>query len=161
MSQAEQLHADIERSRLTAREIVAEHDKTGPLESKVADATAKVDLLQVEIAYNDAVTSALEEVQRVRRRLESGRAALSHGDVGTAVETAEDMVSVSEGSLFANTNLMGILAEDVSGLRREVVKTLESRWNEQVTIDKQKGELRIKDIEGKREVMTWNAWICC
>ena len=149
MSQAEQLHEDIERSRHTAREIVAQHEKTKPLESKVTDAAAKVDLLQVEIAFNDAVTGTLEAMQRVCRRLEFGRAALARCDVIDAIETVEEVAAVSESGLFANTNLIDILVKDMTGLREEIVEFLSTQWNEQISIDKQKGDLRIRSIEGK------------
>lgn len=147
--QAKQIHTDIERSRLTAREIVAQHEKTKPLESKVVDASAKVDLLQVEIAFNEAVTNTLEEAQNISQRVESGRTALSNGDITAAIETVEEMLDASGSNRFANTNLMSILIEDINGLQQEIVDVLVVRWNDQVVIDRQKGDLQIKSIDGK------------
>ncbi|PIG88297.1 centromere/kinetochore protein zw10 [Aspergillus arachidicola] len=89
ISQAKQLHADIERSRVTAREIVAQHENTNPLQLKVEDAAAKFHLVETEIAFNQAVTHTLEEVQRLCQRLDAGRAILGEGQVMEAIETLE------------------------------------------------------------------------
>lgn len=158
MSQAKQLHADIERSRLTAREIVAQHEKTKPFELKVADAAAKVKLVQTEIAFNQAVTSTLEAVQKLCQQLDAGRVALSCGQVTAAIETVEEITkSLKKDSLFTNTNIMNILSKNIMGLRQEVAEYLRTRWNEQVRIDKDKRELQVRTIDGKKTCgfMSW------
>ncbi|KAJ6108412.1 Retrograde transport protein Dsl1 C-terminal [Penicillium sp. IBT 18751x] len=147
--QAKHLHADIERSRVTAREIIAQHEHTKPLEAKVEDARAKVGLIETEIAFNQAVAETLEEVQRLCHRLESGRTALVQGQVTVAIDhlVAAD-AAIGGDSSFTNTNVMGILSLEVSRLRQEIEEALRLRWNEQLKVDREKGEFRVTTTEG-------------
>ncbi|KAI3140253.1 hypothetical protein CBS147325_6485 [Penicillium roqueforti] len=142
--QAKQLHADIERSRLTAREIVAQHEHTEPLQAKVEDARAKVTLVETEIAFNQAVADTLEEVHRLCQQLETGRAALRSGQITTAIEQLESTdAAVGKDAFFTNTNVMGILSDEVSLLRSEIVEALLSRWADQLKVDRQQGEFHV------------------
>lgn len=149
ISQAKQLHADIERSRHTAREIVSQHENTKPLELKVEDAAAKVALVETEIAFNEAVRNTLEVVDRLCQKLETGRAELSNGRVMAAIEILEATgTTIQSDSLFTNTNMMSILSESVAGLRREVVDFLLTRWNDLLSVDRQQRKLCISENGG-------------
>ncbi|KAJ5814144.1 uncharacterized protein N7503_000894 [Penicillium pulvis] len=144
--QAQQLHADIERSRVTAREIVSQHEETSPLREKVEDASAKVALIETEIAFNQAVAETLEEVQRLCEQLESGRTTLGTGHITAAIEQLESTkTAIETDTPFSNTNVMGILSGEVARLRGEIEDALRLRWSEQVTLDRAKGEFRITD----------------
>jgi centromere/kinetochore protein ZW10 len=144
--QAKQLHADIERSRLTAREIVAQHEHTEPLQAKVEDAKAKVALVETEIAFNEAVTGTLEEVQRLCQQLETGRVALGNGQITTAIEHLESThAAVGKDAFFTNTNVMGILSDEVSLLRAEIVEALQKRWADQLKIDRALGQFQVSN----------------
>ncbi|KAJ5787159.1 hypothetical protein N7457_002149 [Penicillium paradoxum] len=146
--QAKQLHADIERSRLTAREIVAQHEHTEPLQAKVEDARAKVALVETEIAFNQAVAGTLEEVQRLCQQLETGRVALRNGQITTAIEQLESTdAAVGKDAFFTNTNVMSILSDEVSLLRSEIVEALRLRWAEQLKVDRQQGEFRVASTD--------------
>ncbi|KAJ5647132.1 Retrograde transport protein Dsl1 C-terminal [Penicillium lividum] len=144
--QAKQLHADIERSRVTAREIVYQHEQTKPLRAKLEDASAKVTLIETEIAFNQAVTETLEEVQRLCQQLESGRATLGAGQIAAAIEQLESTKAAIEADApFSNTNVMSILSGEVARLRDEIDEASRLRWSDQVKIDRSKGEFRIVD----------------
>ncbi|GKZ31701.1 hypothetical protein AbraIFM66950_000432 [Aspergillus brasiliensis] len=144
ISQAKQLHADIERSRVTAREIVEQHEKTQPLQLKVEDASAKVGLIETEIAFNQAVTSALTEVQKLCEQLYDGQAALGEGRTMAAIDILESTEhTVKQSSHFTNTNVLHILLENAAGLRKDVMEAVRNRWNEQLHIDKTEGKLTI------------------
>lgn len=150
ISQAKQLHADIERSRLTAREIVAQHENTRPLQLKVDDAAAKVALIETEIAFNQAVAETLEEVQRLSEQLNAGRAALRDGQITIAIDAWEATDrAIKEDSFYANTNVLNMLSEDAAGLRREIDGSLQRWWSEQLMVDKQEGRLTVANHGGK------------
>lgn len=150
ISQARQLHADIERSKLTAREIVAQHENTRPLQLKVEDAAAKARLIETEISFNQAVTETLEQVQRLCQQLDGGRTSLRDGRVMAAIDTLEKVnESIKRDNLFTNTNLMSVLSENAHGLRREIEEALQHCWSKQFMIDKQKNELKISKDDGK------------
>lgn len=117
---------------------------------KVEDAAAKVGLIETEIAFNQAVTETLEEVQRLCQQLDGGRTALQNGQIMAAIDTwqAADEV-IKRDSLFTNTNVMGILSDNAAGLRREIDDSLRLRWSEQLMVDKQNGKLTISNDGGK------------
>ncbi|EYE94913.1 uncharacterized protein EURHEDRAFT_412757 [Aspergillus ruber CBS 135680] len=144
ISQAKQLHEDIERSRHTAREIVSMHESTRPLELKVVDAAAKVNLIQTEITFNEAVTITLEEVERLCQQLEAGRASLHEGGIMEAIDILEETkVDINAESLFADANVKNILWENVAGLRQEIADFLLARWNDLLSIDREQHKLLI------------------
>ncbi|KAI2787453.1 hypothetical protein POX_f07817 [Penicillium oxalicum] len=144
IDQAKHLHNDIERSRQTAREIVAQHEQTGPLRSQVEDAAAKVSLMETEIAFNQAVADTLEEVQRLCDQLEQGRLALAAGEINRAIELLDTTQSgIGKDAFFTNTNVMSILSLEVARFKEEVENTLSMRWNEQLKIDRQSGTLEV------------------
>lgn len=144
ISQAKQLHADIERSRLTAREIIAQHENTRPLQLKVEDASAKVRLIQTEIAFNQAVTRTLEEVRELCQRLDAGRRNLEDGRIMAAIDTVDAVEhSVQKDSLFANTNVKHILVQNVAELRNQIAEDLRARWNNLLKVDKQAGSFEV------------------
>lgn len=150
ISQAKQLHADIERSRETAREIVAQHEKTKPLQLAVRDATAKVQLMQTELAFNEAVTGVLEEVQEFTGRLESGHKAVEEERIKDAIEILESVHSTLETAGFSRYgNLTSILRENTSTLRSSIVELLLLHWAAEVRIDRDKKELRISNGDGQ------------
>ncbi|PYH93754.1 hypothetical protein BO71DRAFT_380908 [Aspergillus ellipticus CBS 707.79] len=147
--QAKQLHADIERSRVTAREIVEQHEKTNPLQLRVEDASAKVDLIETEIAFNQAVASALKEVQGLCGQLDDGRAALGEGRIMPAIEVLEaTKEAVKQNSHFANTNVLDILLDNISGLRKDIIEAVQNRWNMLLRIDKTEGKMVVSESTG-------------
>lgn len=147
--QAKQLHADIERSRATAREIVAQHEHTRPLQAKVEDASAKVALIETEIVFNQTVTDTLEEVQRLGQQLARGRAAVRDDQIATAIELLElTDQAIGRDALFSNTNIMSILSIEVAQFRKEIEEALRLRWTEQLRIDHQEGSFQILRGEG-------------
>lgn len=124
---------------------------------KVDDAAAKVGLIETEIAFNQAVTETLDEVQRLCQQLDGARTALGHGQIIAAIDTWEAVDKVvKRESLFTNTNVMSILSENAAGLRREIEESLRLRWSEQFMVDKQGAKLEISSNGGKRtEGVNW------
>ncbi|KAJ0419970.1 hypothetical protein BJY00DRAFT_301819 [Aspergillus carlsbadensis] len=140
ISQAKQLHADLERSRLTAREIVKQHENTVPLQSNVEDAAAKVNLVEKEIIFSQALTNTLEEVQSICRQLDSTRALCQDGRITNVIENLEAINhTINQDSYFKQTNVRGLLLENVSSLRQDLVGLLHSRWNQHFKLDHKEG----------------------
>lgn len=134
---------------MTAREIVEQHEQTGPLRSKVEDANAKVGLIETEIAFNEAVAGTLEEVQRLCQQIEAARASLASGDISTAIEQLEAIQgALGDDTFFANTNVMSILTIESSRLRQDIEDAVHLRWDKQLYVDCHKGELRIEKAQG-------------
>ncbi|KAL4798924.1 hypothetical protein BDV19DRAFT_356420 [Aspergillus venezuelensis] len=142
ISQAKQLHADLERSRLTAREIVKQHENTKPLQLNVEDAAAKIGLVETEIVFNQAVTDTLEEVQGICQQLDATRTLCQDGQIMAAIDKLEAIEhAISLDSCFKNTNVRGILSENVTALRHEIVEFLRSRWHKHLELDHKQGKV--------------------
>lgn len=134
---------------MTAREIVAQHENTKPLQLQVEDATAKVELLKTEIAFNQALTETLEQVHNLSRRVDAGRNSLAEGDVIAAIESLEDTEKILADTAFPkNSNVTAILYEGLNGLRRSIIEALSVRWGSLVQIDKKKHQLVLPDQKG-------------
>lgn len=150
MSQARQLRADIERSRETARNIVAQHERTQPLRARVQDAAAKVQLMKTELAFNEGVTHVLEEVQKFTAQISNGRKAVEVEQINesiTSLEAAEQFIQSSE--LLRHSNAASLLQLRLSSLRNDIANMLLSCWNRQVQLDRNELEIRPNDDIGE------------
>lgn len=134
---------------MTAREIVAQHEQTSPLRSKVEDASAKVGLIETEIAFNQAVADTLEEVHRLCQQLDNGRSALANGQLTAAIEQLESTkAAIGTDTFFSNTNVMSILTLEVARFREQIEDTLRLRWQEQLKVDRQRGAFLVTKDDG-------------
>uniref|UniRef100_A0A093V1P7 Centromere/kinetochore protein zw10 like n=1 Tax=Talaromyces marneffei PM1 TaxID=1077442 RepID=A0A093V1P7_TALMA len=143
MSQARQLRADIERSRETARNIVAQHERTQPLRARVEDAAAKVKLINTELAFNEGVTHVLEEVQKFSAYISSGRKAVEGERINesiTSLEAAQEFLQSSNLSKYSN--VASLVQGRSSSLRNDIVNLLLSCWTRQVRVSKNELEIR-------------------
>lgn len=150
MSQARQLRADIERSRETARHIVAQHERTQPLRARVQDAAAKVQLMKTELAFNEGVTHVLEEVQKFTAQISNGRKAVEVEQINESIsslEAAEQFIQSSE--LLRHSNVASLLQLRLSSLRNDIANMLLSCWNRQVQLDRNELEIRPNDDIGE------------
>lgn len=128
---------------------MSQHEHTKPLQAKVEDASAKVGLIETEIVFNQAVSETLQEVQRLCQQLESGRAALGSGQITTAIEQLESTkTAIGQDTSFSNTNVMALLSVEVSRLQCEIEEALNLRWNEQIKVDRTKGQFHIVNTKG-------------
>lgn len=106
-------------------------------------------LIETEIAFNQAVTDTLEEVQRLSQQLENGRVSLQNGQISSAIECLELMkAAIGKDTFFSNTDVMSILSIEVERYGQEIEEALRLRWRDQLMIDSQKGELRVSKGEG-------------
>lgn len=129
---------------------MAQHENTKPLQAKVEDAAAKVRLIQTEIAFNQAVTSSLEELQCLCQQLDAGRVDLREGRIMVAIDTLETLeTAMNKDKLFINTNVKQILIENVSGLRKEIAEALRMLWNEQLKIDRGSKSFQVSKDESR------------
>lgn len=128
---------------------MAQHEHTSPLRSKVEDASAKVGLIETEIAFNQAVAETLKEVQRLCQQLENGRVALANGELTVAIGQLESTkAAIGKDAFFTNTNVMSILTLEVARFREQIENTLRLRWQEQLKVDRQRGEFQVNKGHG-------------
>ncbi|KKZ65586.1 hypothetical protein EMCG_08575 [[Emmonsia] crescens] len=144
ISQAKQLHEEIERSRSTAREIVRQHEKGQQLQSQATDASKKVELLENEIAFNEAVTRNLEDIRTIDYRISSVQRAIEQDDLETATDLFEEIeMLLKTTGLPSNTPVLRVLSGNVAGLRTTMVTTVRQKWNSFVKIDSKLGQMTV------------------
>lgn len=106
-------------------------------------------MIETEIAFNQAVTDTLVQVQRLSQQLESGRAALQNGQISVAIDGLQSIdEAIGKDTFFSNTNVMSILSIELARFRQEIEEAVRLRWGEQLKIDRQKGEFNVLTDEG-------------
>ncbi|OAX84995.1 hypothetical protein ACJ72_00620 [Emergomyces africanus] len=144
ISQAKQLHEEIERSRSTAREIVRQHEKGQQLQSQVTDASKKVELLENEIAFNEALTRNLEDIRTIDYRISSVQLAIEQDDLETATALFEEIEMLMKTTgLPSTTPVLRVLSGNVSDLRTIMTTTLRQKWNSLVKLDSELGQMTV------------------
>ncbi|QSS62211.1 hypothetical protein I7I51_04388 [Histoplasma capsulatum] len=144
ISQAKQLHEDIERSRSAAREIVRQHEIGQQLQSQVMDASKKVELLENEITFNEILARNLEDVRTIDYRISSVQMAIEQDDLETATGLFEEIEMLMKTTgLPPTTPVLRVLSGNVTGLRTALVSTAQQKWNSLVKIDSKLGQMTV------------------
>ncbi|EGE86770.1 is centromere binding protein at prophase [Blastomyces dermatitidis ATCC 18188] len=144
ISQAKQLHEDIERSRSTAREIIRQHEIGQQLQGQVTDASKKVELLENEIAFNEAVTRKLEDIRTIDYRISSALMAIDQDDLETATGLFEEIEMLMKTTdLPPTTPVLRVLSGNVAGLRTAIATTALQKWNSLVKLDSKLGLMTV------------------
>jgi len=85
IAQAKQVQADIERSKQAAREIVQQAEANTSLKERVLDATAKVGLLDKEVAFNESLTAILDDIRSTSTVLNEAKNDIVKSKIATAL----------------------------------------------------------------------------
>lgn len=103
-----------------------------------------MELIETEIAFNQAVAETLQEVQRLYQQLGNGRAALANGQLTVAIEQLESTkAAIRKDAFFTNTNVMSILTLEVARFREQIEDTLRLCWQQQLKVNRQRGEFQV------------------
>jgi centromere/kinetochore protein ZW10 len=130
ISRAKELQVDIQRSRETARQIVAEAEAGKELKAKVQDEGNKVALLEKEVAFNEGLTATLEHIRYASGVLRQAQDEAVKGRVRTALEKLEQAES-SIGGLqgVEGSKSVGILTKRAETLRDNLKDSTIAGWN--------------------------------
>lgn len=153
ISRAKDLQADIQRSRDTAREIVAEAEAGRDVREKVKDAGNKVGLLEREVGFNEALTGTLEHVRYAHGISGEVKEAIVQGRLERALERLEG-AEASVGGLrgVEGSKAVGLLVSRVGKLREELVERTGGMWNEFVKVDFESKKIVVKEaVEDQEE----------
>ncbi|KAL1958750.1 hypothetical protein VTO42DRAFT_3869 [Malbranchea cinnamomea] len=144
ISQAKQLHADIERSRVTAREIVVQHEKGLQLRRRVAEAAENVERLQNEIRFTQTVSEIVREARALQAQIASGHQAQQNGQHHESFERLREIeATLKTTRLPANSHVFRILSSKFSDLRQSIRSALRRQWDEFAKIDLNTGQVTI------------------
>jgi centromere/kinetochore protein ZW10 len=135
ISRAKELQVDIQRSRETARQIVAEAEAGKELKAKVQDEGNKVALLEKEVAFNEGLTATLEHIRYASGVLRQAQDEAVKGRVRTALEKLEQAES-SIGGLqgVEGSKSVGILTKRAETLRDNLKDSTIAGWNGLVSV---------------------------
>jgi centromere/kinetochore protein ZW10 len=110
IAQAKKLQADIERSKATARNIVAQAEAGKALKEKTHDAGNKVQLLEKEVAFNQSLATTLELIRSSCRILDQADQAFTNNDFRAALDhTKQCDDSIAALSAVQDTRAVGLL----------------------------------------------------
>jgi protein transport protein DSL1/ZW10 len=150
ITQAKKLHADIEWLKITAREIITEHEKTRLLHLDVADTSGKVELLKTEIAFNETLVEILEGVHALSQRLNVGQNAIEGGSITEAIESLEEVERTVERPEFRQySSLKRVTLESAYVLRSSIIDDLRSSWSSAIRINRSESHLQVSTSEGE------------
>ncbi|KAI4935649.1 uncharacterized protein J4E92_002940 [Alternaria infectoria] len=136
IAQARKLQDDIKRSQETAKDIVKQAEAGKENTARVQDAASKVSLLHTEIAYNESLARAVEQLRDISTLLDSAQNAAVHGHVMHAIQTLEDADGAFQGlGLFTTTRAVGVLKNKEEQLKKAIVETVTETWNGLIAVD--------------------------
>ncbi|KAI1994050.1 ribosome biogenesis protein ytm1 [Ophidiomyces ophidiicola] len=145
ITQAKQLHQDIERSRLTAREIVALHEKGQELSGLVVTAKSSVERFQDDIDISNAVLEILEEVRLIDEKLADSRLSSNKRQWVRSINLLDEVEQCVAGSKFLqSSNIAGLLSTKLAELHAEIATSLKAEWNSMIKFDFALHELTIR-----------------
>jgi centromere/kinetochore protein ZW10 len=136
IAQARKLQNDIKRSQDTAKEIVQQAEAGKETTARVQDAASKVSLLHTEIAYNESLAQAVEQLRDISSLLDSAQDAAVQGRVMHAIHTLEDADGAFKRlGLFGTTRVVGVLKNKEEQLKKAIVETVTDSWNGLISVD--------------------------
>jgi len=95
IAQAKQVQAEIERSKLAAREIVEQAEANHVLNERTVDAMAKVGLLEKEVAFNGSLIAILDDIRSTSTVLNDAKDDV----VGSKIVTALDRTRTADAAI--------------------------------------------------------------
>ena len=146
MSEARQLRNDIEDSKKLAEEIATEAQHQAELQTQVDDAAAKVELLQGEVLFNEALTDILQQIHDIRDTLDTGHAALVADNLKDAVASVQEAESRLESLRGCqNTRVFELVRIQIADYREVVGARLAELWDSLISVDVKASTVTIKE----------------
>lgn len=144
ISRAKLLQVDIQRSRNTARQIVAEAEAGRDLREKVKDASNKVALLQKEVIFNETLTGTLDHVRHANVILDQVLDAVVTEDLRTAVDKLEHVTpSIDALNQDGSSRVYHVLNKRAVLLRDNVVEIGTRKWEALIHVELERRRVTI------------------
>ncbi|KAK3072531.1 ribosome biogenesis protein ytm1 [Teratosphaeriaceae sp. CCFEE 6253] len=130
ITRAKDLQADIQRSRETARQIVAEHEVGRDLRATGEEAGRKVRLLEKEVAFEETLAGTLEHIAYADGVLDAAQEHAVLADVQKALRELEEAdASIAGLDALKDTRACGLLQSRAAQLRENLCETATEFWN--------------------------------
>jgi protein transport protein DSL1/ZW10 len=145
IAQAKQLQEDIERSKAAAHSIVQEAEDAKILQGRIYDASAKVGLLENELAFNSKLDEALRDAKRVSELLDRAQDGLIHDRVLEGLGFVDQANAVlSELESYEGNRAVGLLRHRATQIRLNVENDVSKAWDALVVVDRPQRRIQIK-----------------
>ncbi|KAI4733619.1 hypothetical protein E4T50_15825 [Aureobasidium sp. EXF-12298] len=146
IAQAKKLQADIEQSKATARDIVAQAEAAKALKEKTHDAGNKVRLLEKEVAFNESLATTLELIRSSCRILDNADQAYVNNDLRTALGHLKQCdESIAALSAVQDTRAVGLLQTRSSRFKANFLDKTTTLAQSLIQCDTDSRSVTIKD----------------
>ena len=145
IEQAKKLQADIEHSRVLAREIVEEAENAKQLQAKRSDAAKKAQLLEVETRFQDGLEKILRKIKISRDLLADAREAAAEGHTYKAFSTLQRL---EEGlptlGTLGKPAALDLLHQRVEAVREDISVQARVLMSKGIAADRKGGVFSVK-----------------
>ena len=173
IAQAKQVQADIERSKLAAREIVEQAEAHRVLKERTVDATAKVGLLEKEVAFNGSLIAILDNIRSTSTTLTEAKDDV----VGSKIITALDRIESADAAIgrlerVTSTRAYELLRRRLGSLKTSLHEETVALSNQLVHMNGERSNIAVsKRLADKPEVTfenihqvlvrldAWDSWL--
>lgn len=106
------------------------------MQQALHDAGSKLRLLEEEVAFNQTLTTILEQIRGIRRDIKQAHNLVNEADLSTAakflLDIDTDLVSIQRGR---NIKALAVVELESRELRQTVARALTQRWHNAIQID--------------------------
>lgn len=138
ISQAKQLHRDIEKAQQDSRNIVLQAEKDKELRQNIHDAESKLRLLEEEVAFNHSLAAILEQIKKSQHEADQVQNLLDRGDLLGAVEICNknqtELTSIRNGR---DVRAIAVLLDQGTETQHNVAQVLKQKLSHVIQIDDQ------------------------
>ena len=136
ISQAKQLRTDIDDSKRLATEVKKHSQEAQKLQAEVQDTANKVDLLNDEVIFNEALTADLEQAYKIQKKINVVEGTSLEDGLEIAIislQEAREQLSIMQET--RHTRLAGLFEEKILALTKLAEGAVTERWESCFEID--------------------------
>ena len=136
ISQAKLLRVDIDDSKRLAAQVKKHSQEAQRLQAEAQDAASKVDLLDGEVSFNEALTENLEQVYNIQKKIDIIEGTSLEAGLKTVLLSLQDakaQLVITHKS--QNTRLTGLIEEKITALTKLAEGAITERWESCFDID--------------------------
>lgn len=139
IAQAKRVQADIERSKITAREIVQQAEGGNTLKQRAVEASNKADLIEKEVAFNESLASILGELKSASNLAEEAKNHLVQGRLQESLRGLQRArAAASKLRRVEGTKAHGLLRSRIDSVQGALVEQAVGRSKQLLLFDSMK-----------------------
>lgn len=145
IAQAKQVQADIERSKITAREIVQQAEANRSLKDQSRDATAKVGFLEKEVTFHESLGGLLNQIRATSNILGSAKEDVVQWRISAALsKIKEGNIALDNLRRIDDTRAYGMVAKRLATVKTSLVDGSVELATKLVRVDEPRASITIQ-----------------